>query len=277
MIKSAITVCLVPEARFGPFVYHTSLEEGCQLAAAAGFDAVEIFPPSAGAVDRGALRRLLKEHGLSVAAIGTGAGWVVQKLSLTSPDEGVRKKAREFVREMIELAGSFGAPAILGSMQGRVDAPSTREEVLGWLGEALEECGEAARKFGVPFLYEPLNRYETNLFNRQTEAAQYLRGLKTRNIRLLCDLFHMAIEEADLAATLRECGSLVGHVHFADSNRRAIGMGHTDVGPIMAALRGIEYAGYLSAEILPLPDADAAASATIRAVREFVGSTPSVQ
>lgn len=276
-MKSAITVCLVPEARQGPFVYHTSLEEGCKLAAAAGFDAVEIFPPSAGAVDRGVLRRLLKEHGLSVAAMGTGAGWVVRKLSLTSPDAGVRKEAREFVREIIELAGGFCAPAILGSMQGRVDAPLSREEVLGWLAEALEECGEAAREFGVPFLYEPLNRYETNLFNRQTDAVQYLRGMKTRNLRLLCDLFHMAIEEADLAATLRECGAMVGHVHFADSNRRAIGMGHTDAGPIVAALREIGYAGYLSAEILPLPDADAAASATIRAVREHGGGTSNAQ
>ena len=267
-MKSAITVCLVPEAKLGPFVYHTSLEEGCALAAAAGFDAVEVFPPSAGAIDEPALRAALQQHGLSVAAVGTGAGWVVQKLSLTSPDAVNRQQARAFIHEVIALAGRFGAPAILGSMQGRVDPPSTREEVLGWLGEALEEFGEAAAKFGVPFLYEPLNRYETNLFNRQGDAAEFLGTLKTRNIRLLCDLFHMAIEEANLAATLRVCGPLVGHIHFADSNRRAIGLGHTDAAPIVAALREISYTGYLSAEILPLPDAATAASATIAAFRK---------
>ncbi len=271
-MKSAITICLVPEARLGPFVYHTSLAEGCALAAAAGFDAVEIFPPSADAIDVAALHTLLAGHKLSVAAVGTGAGWVVKKLSLTSPDAAIRAQARAFVGEVIDLAGRFGAPAILGSMQGRVDPPSSREEVLGWLSEALEECGERAGKHGVPFLYEPLNRYETNLFNRQQDAAEYLGTLKTRNVRLLCDLFHMAIEEVDLAATLRACGPLVGHIHFADSNRRAIGMGHTDPATITEALRSIGYTGFLSAEILPLPDAHAAASATMVAFQKHARS-----
>jgi sugar phosphate isomerase/epimerase len=220
-------------------------------------------------VDEKVLRSALERHRLAVAAFGTGAGWVVRKLSLTSADSAVRKQARGFIGEIIELAGRFGAPAILGSMQGRVEAPATRTEVLGWLAEALEECGECAGKFGVPFLYEPLNRYETNLFNTQLDAADFLRSLKTKNVRLLCDLFHMAIEEAELAKTLRACGSLVGHVHFADSNRRAIGLGHTEVAPIVAALRDIGYQGYLSAEILPLPDPDAAAAATIAAFRKY--------
>ena len=44
---------------------------------------------------------------------------------------------------------------------------------------------------------------------------------------------------------LRAVGALVGHVHFADSNRRAVGFGHTDVGPIVAALRELGYACFL--------------------------------
>jgi sugar phosphate isomerase/epimerase len=73
--------------------------------------------------------------------------------------------------------------------------------------------------------------------------------------------------EADPAAALRAAGPLVGHVHFADSNRRAVGLGHTAVAPIAAALREIGYAGYLSAEILPLPDPETAARQTIAALR----------
>jgi sugar phosphate isomerase/epimerase len=84
----------------------------------------------------------------------------------------------------------------------------------------------------------------------------------------LADLFHMNIEEADSAAALREAGPLIGHVHFADSNRRAIGMGQTRVAPVIAALRAIGYSGYLSAEIFPLPDPVAAARQTIAAFRE---------
>ena len=50
-----------------------------------------------------------------------------------------------------------------------------REQALAWLGEALDALGELAAAHGVRFLYEPLNRYETNLFNRQRDAADFLR------------------------------------------------------------------------------------------------------
>ncbi len=270
-MRSAITVSLVPQARGGPFVFWDGLEDACVRAAALGFDAIEIFPPDASALDVTAIKSLMAKHKLSVAAVGTGGGWVAHKLTLTSPDPAIRARAREFIRGIIAVAAALGAPAILGSMQGRWEGDVSREQALVWLGEALEDLGEHAARLGQVFLYEPLNRYETNLINRQADAAAWVKTLKTKNIRLLSDLFHMNIEESDLAAALREAGPLVGHVHFADSNRRAIGWGHTNVAPVIAALRGIGYQGYLSGELLPLPDSQAAAKQTMESFRRFVG------
>jgi len=268
-MKSAVTVSLVPQARGGPFVFWDGLEDAARQASAHGFDAIEIFPPNADALDTAAIRELLKSHQLAVAAVGTGGGWVLHKWTLTHQDAAIRESARHFIRKIIDKAAASGAPAILGSMQGRSEGEVSREQALAWLGDALEDFGEHAAQRGQPFLYEPLNRYETNLFDRTPDAAAWLRTLRTSNVRILSDLFHMNIEEADIAAALREAGSLVGHVHFADSNRRAIGLGHTAVAPIIAALRGIGYDGYLSAEILPLPDATTAARQTIESFRRF--------
>jgi sugar phosphate isomerase/epimerase len=89
----------------------------------------------------------------------------------------------------------------------------------------------------------------------------------------LADLFHMNIEESDLPAALREVGPLLGHVHFADSNRRAIGFGHTAIAPVIAALREIGYTGALSAEILPLPDAATAARQTLHSFQRALASS----
>lgn len=273
-MQSAITVSLVPEARSGPFVFSDGLDDGCAQAAALGFDAVEIFPPSAAAIDVPALTTLLARHKLRAAAFGTGAGWVVRRLSLTSPDATTRQDARAFIGEIVDLAGRFGAPAIIGSMQGRWDAPAsvTRKQALAWLGEALSELGARAARHGTKLLYEPLNRYETNLFNRLGDTAGWLRAGNLPHVQILADLFHMNLEEADSAAALREAGALVGHVHFADSNRRAIGFGQTNVAPLIAALRDIGYAGYLSAEIFPLPDARTAAAQTITEYRRHTAA-----
>ena len=271
-MRSAVTISLVPEARGGPFVFWDDLATSCAKAAELGFEAVEIFPTEAAALDTANLMELLGTHELKCAAVGTGAGWIKHKLRLTDPKPAIRQRAVEFVSDIIDLAGALGVPAIVGSMQGRSGEAVTREQAVCWLGEALSDLAGRAARHGVPLLYEPLNRYETDLFNRQGDAAEFLRGLRARNVRLLCDLFHMNIEERCVAEALRAAGPLVGHVHFVDSNRQAIGSGHTDMAPIMAALRDIGYDGYLSAEILPLPDSVSAARQAMDGFRRWTAA-----
>jgi len=267
-MKSAITISLVEEARKGPFVYHDGLADGCARAAAAGFDAVEIFVPSADPLPE--LAGLLEKHNLKLAAIGTGAGWVKHKLSLTDADAGKRAKAIDYVKGVIDLAAQYNAPAIIGSMQGRSGDGTTHEQAIAFLKETLNALGPYAKEKGQSLFYEPLNRYETNLFNTLAEGVEVLESLSTDNVKLLADLFHMNIEEADLAQAIRDAGKHVGHVHFVDSNRKAAGLGHMDHGPIIAALKAIGYTGYLCAEAFPLPDADTCAKTTIETIKRLV-------
>jgi len=266
-MRSAVTVSLVPEARGGPFVFWDGLIDACERASRLGFDAIEVFPRDANAPELQLLPELLARHALKVAAVGTGGGWVVQKLTFTHPDPDRRAKAQAFVREIVDLAGSFGASAIVGSMQGRAEGEVSRDQALQWLGESLSALGDYAQRHRVPLLYEPLNRYETNLHNRVGPAAAWLKSLPSQNVRILADLFHMNLEEPDLAAAVHAAGTSIGHVHFADSNRQAIGSGHTAIPPIISALRAIGYRGYLSAEVLALPDSMSAAERTIAAFR----------
>jgi sugar phosphate isomerase/epimerase len=273
-ICSAVTVSLVPEARGGPFVFWDDLRGACATAAQLGFDAIELFPPSAAEVNTNELRHLLDQHRLKLAAVGTGAGWVKHRLALTSSNANTRERAVSFVSEIIELAGQFAAPAIIGSMQGRYGDPAAeqfadRDSAIAALRDALEALAIRAAQHAQPLLYEPLNRYETNLTNTVAAGLELLTSLQTKNVRLLADLFHMNIEEVDLGDALRAAGPRLGHLHFVDSNRRPAGCGHLDYSPIAAALRELDYDGYASAEALPWPDSCAAAEQTITAFRKW--------
>jgi sugar phosphate isomerase/epimerase len=277
VIRSAVTVSLVEEARGGPFVFWHDLSEACRKAQQLGFDAVEVFPPSPEAVDPARLRILLNDHGLALAAVGTGAGWVKRKLTLTQPEVASRVKAREFIRDIIDFAGKFHAPAIIGSMQGRGGEGIEHPTALGYLADALELLGEHAKQYGVPLIFEPLNRYETNLANTLDAGSKLIRSLSTTNVVLLADLFHMNIEEFNPADAIRTAGKHIGHVHFVDSNRRAAGFGHMDFAPIAQALHEIHFDGFASAEALPLPDPETAAEQTIHAFRRYfraAGASP---
>jgi sugar phosphate isomerase/epimerase len=271
VIRSSVTISLVPEVRGGPFVFWDDLPAACAKAAELGFDAIEVFPPSADAVDVSLLRKLLDDHGLKLAAVGTGAGWVTGRLHLCLPDAAARAKARAFVRSIIDLAGTLGAPAIIGSMQGRSGDGVEHATATGYLRDALAELGDHARQYRVPLLFEPINRYETNMATT-VEAGLTLAGPLGNNVKLLCDLFHMNIEEVDIAQSLRVAGNHVGHIHFVDSNRRPAGLGHLDYAPIAAALEEIGFAGYASAEALAYPDPDGAARQTIEMFRRLFRS-----
>jgi len=266
MIRSAVTISLVPEARGGPFVFWDNPHAACEKARELGFDAVEIFAPDADTLESPDVRSAIDDNGLALAAVGTGAGWVKHKLTLSSPDAAVRRKAIEFVKSIIEAGAGFKAPAIIGSMQGRWI--ENRDLEMHDLKEALEDLGEFAGALGVPLIYEPLNRYETNFVNAVGGGLVLLSQLRTRNVKLLADLFHMNIEEADIAQAIRRGSSAIGHVHFVDSNRRPAGDGHIDFKAIAKSLAAIGYDGFLSAEALPWPDPEAAAARTIATFRK---------
>ncbi len=269
MSKSAITVSLVEEARGGPFVFWDGLQDAFARGAAMGFDAVEIFAPGPDAVDRNELQQLVNSTGLHVAAVGTGAGMVKHGLSLTDSDAGRRAAARDFIASMIDFGGEFSAPAIIGSMQGRYGDEVSHDRALEYLAESVEVLAEHAASLGVPLIYEPLNRYETNLVNTVGDGVAFLDRLSSDNVKLLADLFHMNIEEANVAEAIVAGAKHIGHVHLVDSNRRAAGLGHMDYSPIASALRAIDYDGYLCAEAFPLPDSQTAAEKTMDTVQRF--------
>ena len=269
MIKSSVTIALVPEAKGGPFVYWDDLPSSCAKAKELGFDGVEIFPRSPESVDKNQFQDLLSKHKLQFAAMGTGAGMVVHRLSLTNPDIEIRKKAIDFIKSIIDFAGPFGTPAIIGSMQGRHGGETSKEQAIDWLSVGLNELGAYANQYKTPLLYEPLNRYETNLFNTIGDTAEYLKTLESKNIKILADLFHMNIEEQSIHQAIQNNGNMIGHLHFVDSNRQAAGFGHMNHKLISDALNEVGFDQFVSAEAFPIPNSDEAAKSTITSFKKY--------
>jgi sugar phosphate isomerase/epimerase len=154
---------------------------------------------------------------------------------------------------VIVEAGGFGAitPASFGmfsSRMSRVPPPRSPAEDRAVLLDALGELGEHARQVGGVLLLEPLNRYEDYLVNTLADGASLISELGLPTVRLMADTFHMNIEEADPAASLREHAGLLGHVQVADSNRLEPGAGHYDWPGTLAALDEIGYQGWLVLE-----------------------------
>lgn len=269
-VKTAIAVS-TPDARFSALALKDGFERSVAKVTELGFDGVELAIRDPGAVDIPALERVLKATGLPVPAIGTGQAFGTDGLSFSSPDIKIRKAALERVKSHIDLAAKLGSKVIIGLVHGGHTAGIPYDVTLSWVKDAMASLAGYAEGMGVELVLEPINRYETDLINTVDDALAFLDSVGAPNISLLVDTFHMNIEEASIEGSIRRAKGRIGHVHVADSNRWAPGLGHIDFQPVLDALIEIGYNGFLSAEILPMPTSEEALLATARWMERVKG------
>ncbi len=126
--------------------------------------------------------------------------------------------------------------------------PRRQEESRAALVDALAELGTHAAAAGVQVLLEPLNRYEDYLVNTLADAVSIVAEVDSPGVAVVADTYHMSIEEADCAASIRAAGDRIQHVQLGDSNRLEPGAGHYDWPATLAALDSIGYDGWLAME-----------------------------
>jgi sugar phosphate isomerase/epimerase len=256
-------------AQFQAVAFKGDFEANVARIAGWGYDGVELAIRDPRLVDADELRRVVTTHGLEVPAIGTGQAWGEEGLSFTSDDPAVRAAAVARIKSHIPLAARFDALVILGLIRGITPAGQTHEQSMAYLIEALQECAASAAPEGVRFVLEPLNRYETDLIHAVAEGLDLIERVGADNFGLLLDTFHMNIEEAVMEDSIRTCGDRIFHFHVADSNRWYPGAGHIDFASVLAALWETGYDGWLSAEILPLPDPHTCAQKAIEFLKRI--------
>ena len=75
--------------------------------------------------------------------------------------------------------------------------------------------GEIAAKHGIIAVLEPLCRNETNILNTQPEGLAFVRAVSHPNFQLLCDYYHLCMQDGTLAM-VEECGDALRHIHISN-------------------------------------------------------------
>ena len=220
-----------------------------------GYQGVELSFREPKEVDAQALRGLLERHGLEAVALATGRSWGEDKLSFTNPDPAIRRKAAVRIGEYVRLAASVNAMVIIGLMRGRIGEDVRASTARRLARDAVRRAADVAARGGVRLVIEPINRYETNFLCSVQEGLEFVAEVERPNVGILADTFHMNIEDVSISRSLEQARKHLFHVHVADSNRWAPGCGHLDFAEVANTLQRIGYAGYVSVECLPKPDA----------------------
>ncbi len=247
----------------------TSLRERHEIARSYGFDGIELSGPGMIEMAEEAVR-----DGVPASAICSGhRGWLID------PDPAQVAAARQDIAHLLELGARLAAPLIVVPIYGRNrkwpggDTGRTPEEDEALWLEGLRLATEHAERVGATILVEPINRYENSVTVTVADAMRFAEAMASPKVRPMADVFHMNIEEADMAAAIESAGSSLAYVHLGDSQRLEPGQGHLDWDAVFGALHRIGYEGWTTMECNLSGPAEEVLPAAARFVRERIAAT----
>lgn len=197
---------------------------------------------------------------------------------LMSDDLALRKKSRAMYKLAAKVAGELGAVTELEFAYGaqnplplfhpyREMSASDEQSFI----EMYEEVTEPLSGTAGQMLLEGINRYESPYLNSIKQCKDLVDKLNFSNAGVLADFFHMSIEEANIARSLRYAGASVKHVHLGDNNRLLPGYGATDWEAGFNALKEIGFTGFVNLECSTCGDPAQTLPAAAKFLRNLIG------
>ncbi len=212
-------------------------------AAAAGIDILEIPLLRPAEFDAALTKRQLADHGVR------GAFSLVLPPHAHMPAHP--REALDFLKQALEQVDALGATylggvlyANLGTLTRQPPTAAERETCANVLGEIAVDAAHRGITLGL----EPVNRYETYLFNTAADTLALMDAIRASNVVLHLDTYHMNIEEQGFRDPIVLAGKRLGYIHLSESDRGLVGKGNVRWDDVFAGLAAADYRGPLVLE-----------------------------
>lgn len=233
--------------------FHPFIDKVAEL----GFDVLEV---NAGTIANmtSEERQSLKAHADDKNIILSHCIGLPHKYDIASEDEAIRENGIAYLEKIAEAIGEMGGGNLSGIIysswpatmpEGETDKRPYVERSVASMKKAIK----AAEDNNVIFNMEVVNRFEQFLMNTCDEAIAYVEAVDSPNAKILLDTFHMNIEEDFIGEAIQKAGDKLGHLHIGENNRMPPGYGHIPWTEVGAALRKINYQGYVVMEPFLMP------------------------
>jgi D-psicose/D-tagatose/L-ribulose 3-epimerase len=211
--------------------------------AEAGFDLLEIPLLRPAEFDAPRIRKLLADHGIRAAASLA----LPRHLHLPFHPQN----ALAFLKQAVDCVEAFGGDTLagctycnLGTMTGQ---PPTAEE-RARCADVLGALAAYAEGKGIRIGVEPVNRYETYLYNVGEDVLALIDSIGAENMFVHFDTYHMVIEENGYSGPIKQAGARCGYIHLSESGRGVPGTGNVGWDDVFAGLKAINFSGPLVLE-----------------------------
>jgi hydroxypyruvate isomerase len=221
-------------------------------AAAAGFHAVEFWWPFATPVpgDRevDAFVTAVSDAGVTLSGLNFAAG------DMPSGERGILSdpaRSAAFA-DNVDVAvgigsrlGTTGFNALYGNRTEGLD-PQEQDELAA---QNLALAGRAAATIGAGALLEPVSGVDAYPIRTAADAVGVLDRVGSDDVRLLLDVYHLAVNGDDPATAIERFAGRIGHVQIADApGRGEPGTGDLPIAALMDQVHAAGYRGRISLE-----------------------------
>ncbi|MGB2815400.1 MAG: hydroxypyruvate isomerase [Dehalococcoidales bacterium] len=222
-----------------------------ESAAKAGFKAVECqFPYE---LPKEEIAAKLDKLGLEFVLHNIPAGsWAAGERGIACLP-GRESEFKDGVGKAIEYAKALKCPRI-NCLVGLTPKDAPADKVRQTLISNLKFAAEALQKAGITFVVEALNDKDVPGFYlaRTQDVLKLFEEVGHPNLYLQYDIYHMQIMEGNLAKTIQENISRIGHIQLADvPGRHEPGTGEIDFPNLFKSIDEAGYTGWIGCEYKP--------------------------
>ena len=201
----------------------------------------------------------LKQLGLQATAVTV----CTAEENPISADAAIRQAGLTRLKKAVDACAAAGATHLCGpihSALGEFSGAGRTKEEWQRAQEILSQAADHAKANDVTLVVEYLNRFECYFLNCAADAAQFCREVGHSNLKTMYDTFHANIEEKNITAAVQACADQLVHVHISENDRSTPGEGGVNWDESFAALKKVNYDGWLMIEAfgLALPELAAA-------------------
>jgi hydroxypyruvate isomerase len=218
---------------------------------AAGFSAVEyLFPYE---FEKAALREQLQQHGLTQVLHNLPAGnWAAGERGIAILPDRV-DEFRDGVAQAIDYAKALDCRQV-NCLVGIAPADADQLALNEVLVNNLRFAADALARQRIRLLIEPINTLDIPGFflNGTRQAVQVISDVRSENLFIQYDIYHMQVMEGDIARSLQKHLARISHVQLADNpGRNEPGTGEINYPFLFRYLDQIGYRGWVGCEYKP--------------------------
>jgi hydroxypyruvate isomerase len=225
------------------------LLERIEAAGRAGFRAVELHWPYD--VPAEAVKRTCARQGLRLLGLNTPLGDAANDFGLGAVP-GREADFRAGFDLAVAYARASGASAI-HAMAGVV-SPDERDKAKDVFRHNIAQAADKAAQHGITLLLEAINPRDKPGYFYSTvgEVAGLIGEIDRPTLRMMFDVYHVAIAEGDILTKLERHMESIGHVQIAAVPSRAEpDEGEIAYRAVFEALDRLGYAGWVGCEYKP--------------------------